>query len=1772
MNRQKKYLTKALNVVLCSVLTCSLWAGALPVSKASADSAAPILVNVNNNQMDFSTLAKVSGTDKAQGAVYRYSNVLQSGSVNVDALVSITKLNNLVINELDVPDTNSAQLNKRFNPKLTTSSGDGSADYEVDFVLSGTNTPVALYNFYTTIIDVDGSSETQREFAQLGGYTRYTKDQTSGLVISSDSQTGRTEFKGIPSNLDNVSFDNTASVIASYEAPVSSIAVTLGIKGTLSQRLFSVNFGAPGGTFTTPVVQPNPQSPTITAAIADNQGKLSPADATIDLNKVAISGTTGAEPGQTVNLVVVDSSGDTHTYTALVQSDKKYLAEIDVTSFPAGTLSVSASVVNQLGNPSVPAKDQSTLFKVLNAPVPSINGTTVSWAAVPHAIGYNVKIEDSKGELIGSIRDNGTSTTFDLSDIEPASGTYQVYVRAVADEESLYLPSEWTSGQSVTYTSPLDPKAEPVVKKAPQYEPLEFKAGDFQNSFGKLDGSPNGNNLSAIRIDSLPDASAGQLMLNGTAVTAGDEIKLADIGDLEFVPVAEGFTGSVQFAWNGKDGTQYASAASNVTLNANHAPVLAQIVKETPKNVDVTFTNSEFAEDAYSDADGPMEAMSAIRIESLPETGRLMLGNEEVELKQVIFASDLNQLTYVWPADVTKASFTWSATDGTEYAKVASTVKMTVNLPPEAGLVHRTALSGANVPFGLGDFAVSPFYEDAEGDALHHVVIHLPADFALQGQLSYGPQGSEVVLTPGIANSVPASSLSQLVFVPNPELPNGSTVTFPWTANDGKQNSETDGTVEIAFNGIPSAASELIDVEEGTTSAPIVLKGTDKETEGSLLTYQVVNQPARGTLQPQDGDASGSLYTYVPNESFLGTDSFDFTVTDADSQVSQSAKFTIRFNKTLNGWVGETEGSPSTVYAIPGQALKLNAKTSLLAQSATATVDGDAVPLTLVNVDTYATDGYKLWEKTNYLLPADMTAGEHTVSFDSKGAEDSVLPGEQNLTDNVFKIAVYTMALTANPAKIIGDGVSTTELKAVLTDENGQPVVDSEVVFSVPSGDGTFVGPDHVRTDSNGVAKTTYRSAKITSNQEQQVDVWAETLDVAKGIHAKGKITVTFQPATISGVVTQGADNRKVAGASVRVTLDLDGDHVITPGVDFDETVVTDENGAYSIAVPEGGRTYTIEVMQTILIGGTPKQVSYKQTAEVGQTNGTNPENYNSTKTATGIVLQKQPDGGTSVLSADMAAKTKVYLKNAATGEYVQENGHRKAFPAQTDGVFSAEGLALGSYTMEVVYEVRANEELVIQRNEVNVAADGEMNISETLVDPYGDITDGANGAAVEGAQVTLYYANTARNGSKGGTTVTLPAIPGFAPNDNASPVQMSDAAGFYAYMVYPHTDYYLVVSKSGYQTYTSPVIPVETDIVRHNVSLQRVSASPTPVTVQTPAPTPAVDLKPAVSIKPDRNLVEEGSTSTIVIDYKQNGSSALTGGTLTVKLPAGVEVIDANGGKLEGDTVTWTVEALASGQSGSRKLQVKWPQLAQAEQGMELTASFASGSLQAATASSNAKIQIYSNRFGSLEHKRYILGYPDLQFKPTHNLTRAELAAITARLTEKASVIGSVSYKDVPNTHWAADYIAIATAQGYFSGYNDGTFRPDAPVTRAELAAVMAKFLSLSSTAGADEHFTDIHGHWAENAIEQLYGGHFLNGYVDSTFRPNNRITRAEAVTMINRMLFRGPLTGLEVQFPDVPATYWAFGDVQEATQSHESTRTADGEVWGRTLQGEMR
>jgi hypothetical protein len=148
---------------------------------------------------------------------------------------------------------------------------------------------------------------------------------------------------------------------------------------------------------------------------------------------------------------------------------------------------------------------------------------------------------------------------------------------------------------------------------------------------------------------------------------------------------------------------------------------------------------------------------------------------------------------------------------------------------------------------------------------------------------------------------------------------------------------------------------------------------------------------------------------------------------------------------------------------------------------------------------------------------------------------------------------------------------------------------------------------------------------------------------------------------------------------------------------------------------------------------------------------------------------------------------------------------------------------------MEVRYQADTGEELLLKVAQLDVKANGELNISEELVDPYGTVYDETTGDAVTGtkiagAKITLYYADTQRNRDNGrtpDTKVTLPAVHNFPPHDNKSPEQDSDANGFYAYMVFPEADYYLIVTKEGYETHRSHTISVDYDIVRYDVPMK---------------------------------------------------------------------------------------------------------------------------------------------------------------------------------------------------------------------------------------------------------------------------------------------------------------------------------------------------------------
>lgn len=200
-------------------------------------------------------------------------------------------------------------------------------------------------------------------------------------------------------------------------------------------------------------------------------------------------------------------------------------------------------------------------------------------------------------------------------------------------------------------------------------------------------------------------------------------------------------------------------------------------------------------------------------------------------------------------------------------------------------------------------------------------------------------------------------------------------------------------------------------------------------------------------------------------------------------------------------------------------------------------------------------------------------------------------------------------------------------------------------------------------------------------------------------------------------------------------------------------------------------------------------------------------------------------------------------------------------------------------------------------------------------------------------------------------------------------------------------------------------------------------------------------------------------------------------------------------------------------------------------------------------------------------DHYAYIVGYEDGTIRPNGHITRAEAATVFFRLlTDKArdaNLTDRSPYPDVSAGDWYNKAIATLSRMGILSGYEDGRFRPNATVTRAEFAAMAARFDTEAKPV--DTPFTDLTGCWAADEIAKAYGKGWVNGYGDNTFRPNGPITRAEAVTLINRVLRRLPETDKDLlpderTWPDNPETFWGYLALQEASNSHLYDRKSNG------------
>lgn len=208
------------------------------------------------------------------------------------------------------------------------------------------------------------------------------------------------------------------------------------------------------------------------------------------------------------------------------------------------------------------------------------------------------------------------------------------------------------------------------------------------------------------------------------------------------------------------------------------------------------------------------------------------------------------------------------------------------------------------------------------------------------------------------------------------------------------------------------------------------------------------------------------------------------------------------------------------------------------------------------------------------------------------------------------------------------------------------------------------------------------------------------------------------------------------------------------------------------------------------------------------------------------------------------------------------------------------------------------------------------------------------------------------------------------------------------------------------------------------------------------------------------------------------------------------------------------------------------------------------------------------------ISQPKYISGFPDGTFKPGKEVSRAEAVRMFVKLVNNGAELPknpTTKFKDANNS-WYSDEINFAANKGFIKGYSDGTFKPNQAITRAEFAQMIAVFVK-DGYPGTGE-LKDVKGHWASDAINELYGNKNIKGYDDGTFKPDQKLTRAEAVTILNSVFGRNTkaasfenlnVSGLN-EFSDVAKSHWAYYEILDASNAHIAVKSesSDGlSIW---------
>ena len=312
-------------------------------------------------------------------------------------------------------------------------------------------------------------------------------------------------------------------------------------------------------------------------------------------------------------------------------------------------------------------------------------------------------------------------------------------------------------------------------------------------------------------------------------------------------------------------------------------------------------------------------------------------------------------------------------------------------------------------------------------------------------------------------------------------------------------------------------------------------------------------------------------------------------------------------------------------------------------------------------------------------------------------------------------------------------------------------------------------------------------------------------------------------------------------------------------------------------------------------------------------------------------------------------------------------------------------------------------------------------------------------------------------------------------------------------------------------------------------------------------------------------------------VDYYNGTSSKIKNAKIVVDLPTNLKATKASdNGKISTKQVIWTLGTLNAGASERLSFKAHYTSSKVNEKIITVPAKIYSGSSLKDT-STVRNLIFCEGASGTGSHQAYCVGYPDGTFLPEGRITRAELAAMICNI-EGIRSTNRGQFTDA-NDHWAANYMQAVTDMGYMRPRTYNYFGADEYATRADLAYAIATILGVQDVEPIYISATDTKYSDARCAFEQLLRLGIMDGYSDGTVKPNNNITRAEAVTIINNYLFRGELytrsynysynfehnytnggSSFILRFTDLSTSHWAYGQIMEATNNHRYERVMDG------------